>query len=287
MKPRDADPASFEGLEPPNHTQVPNALFDDLMCQMKEAELRVTLAICRYTFGWHKKEDEISLTRLQSMTGLSRQGVIQGIEAGMQRGVIRRRPRGQSFMYRLRLVNVVDQLPATNGTGPAIAPRLVNVVDQPTVSASQLSRPVDVPASQLSRPELVNYVDTQKKGKKESESPPPTMREPEKNGGGDGDFFRELRRRGVGAKKAREIAAMDIEPYRILRFIDSRPPACTPDSPAFGRLINDIIDGVAGDYARPAAHASPPLTATLPNLPDNPISPAEMLQKIRGQRESP
>ncbi len=255
MKPRaDVDPM-FDGLEPPNHTQVPNALFDDLMCQMKEAELRVTLAICRYTFGWHKKEDEISLTCLQKMTGMSRPGVIKGIEAGMQRGVIRRRPRGQSFMYRLRLVNVVDQLSATNGTVPHEPPQLVNVVNQSEPPTSQQSRPVNGAASQQGLPELVNYVDTQKKGKKESESPTPTARETRNGVGGDDDFYLELRKRTISPAKSRQIADMGCDPARTLALIDSRPNASDPRS--LGRLINDIIDGVATQATQTRAAAVP------------------------------
>lgn len=97
-----------EGIEPPNYTQIPNELFT-LIPQMSEAELKVALAICRQTFGWHRKEDELSLTDLKDLTGLSRQSVIKGIEEGMARGLIKRRPRGQSFLYRLKVVQNLDQ----------------------------------------------------------------------------------------------------------------------------------------------------------------------------------
>src|SRR3712207_8854559 len=42
-------------------------------------------AIIRQTFGWHKAEDELSLTQLERLTGLTRQGVVDGIEAGLRR----------------------------------------------------------------------------------------------------------------------------------------------------------------------------------------------------------
>lgn len=92
------------------------------------------------------------------------------------------------------------------------------------------------------------------------ESPTPTAHE-SRNGGGD-DFFRELRRRGIGKRKAEEIAAKRNDHERVLHLIDSRPGACAPSSPEFGRLINDILDDVAGDYVAPAravaAPAAPP-----------------------------
>jgi phage replication O-like protein O len=245
---------------------------------MKEAELRVTLAICRYTFGWHKKEDEISLSRLQEMTGLSRQGVIQGIEAGMQRGVIRRRPRGQSFMYRLRLVNVVDQLTEDTRTGPQKPPQLVNVVDQSVQPASQLSRPVGGVASQLSRPELVNYVDSQKKGKKDHDPTPPTpTRAESKNGGGgggeDSQTYQFLIDEGIGA--AAEFA--DI-PYDVMRAdYDAR----RKDNQTKAAIVR------AWRTKRPTLRAravAQPLTATRANLPETTVAPAEMLRQLRERR---
>src|SRR5207253_4704756 len=81
------------------------------------------------------------------------------------------------------------------------------------------------------------------------ESPTPTARESKNGGVGDDAFFRELRRRKVSSSKARQIAAMDIDPERILRLIDTRPDRENPHS--MGRLINDILDGVAGDYVAP------------------------------------
>lgn len=123
----------------PNYTQVPNILLDDHIKKMAEAELRVVLVIVRETFGWHRKQHKISLTQLCQATGLSRQGVLNGIESGINRGIITRTPQGQGYLYEL---NISSE-------------KLVNQVDQ-SASASQPSRPV---ASQPSRPVLVNQVD--------------------------------------------------------------------------------------------------------------------------------
>ncbi len=118
----------------PNYTQVPNLLFDDLLSTIGEAELKVVLWIARKTFGWHKDSDQISLSQLMTATGMSRQGVLNGIENGISHGLIGRIPHGQSFLYFL----------------------VVNEVDQSTTLTS---------ASLQSRPEVVNEVDTQKKTK--------------------------------------------------------------------------------------------------------------------------
>lgn len=139
--------AGTPAVNPPNYTQVPNTLIDDLMPKMKEAELKVVLAIARETFGWHRDEKSLSLTRLQALTGLSRQGVVNGIEDGLRRHAIERRTHGQSFRYRL-LVNEVDRSKGQRSGPDRSTPltSLVNEVDR----------------------QLVNEVDTAKKdGKKD------------------------------------------------------------------------------------------------------------------------
>jgi hypothetical protein len=142
------------GVDRPNYTQTPNLLLDDLMPYMGEAELKVTLVLMRRTFGYHRDKVEISLSHLQEATRLSRQGVINGINAGIERGTIARTEgkRG-GFVYEIiingehastsqpsGLVNQVDQPPTSQPNGLP----LVNEVDQ---------------TSQRSRPPLVNEVD--------------------------------------------------------------------------------------------------------------------------------
>lgn len=73
----------------PKHTQTPNELFDEWLPEMSNTELRVTLVVIRKTLGWHKPQDEISLTQFQKLTGLSRNGVISGIDAAIKRGTIK------------------------------------------------------------------------------------------------------------------------------------------------------------------------------------------------------
>lgn len=65
----------------PNTTQVPNVLLDRLMPALKNTSLRVALAIVRFTYGFQKQADKISLSQLQKITGLSRQGVVNGVAA--------------------------------------------------------------------------------------------------------------------------------------------------------------------------------------------------------------
>jgi len=115
----------------PNYTQVPNTLLDEQMGEMGYAELKVVLAICRKTFGWHKRQDLLSFSQLEELTGMSRQGVNNGIQDAMDRGVIGRSKDGNSFLYWL-VVNEVDR-----------PPEIVNEVDL----NGQASRPPDSQAS--------------------------------------------------------------------------------------------------------------------------------------------
>jgi phage replication O-like protein O len=54
----------------PNFTPVPNVILDEIMRTLNEGELKTLLAICRYTYGWGKKSDRISLKQLSEITGI-------------------------------------------------------------------------------------------------------------------------------------------------------------------------------------------------------------------------
>lgn len=121
-------------ISAPNYTQMPNVLLDH-MAEMGNAELRIIMAIARKTFGWQKCSDRISLSQLVELTGLSRQGVIDGTAQAVENGWATKTECGNSFEYSL----------------------LLEQLDEP---ASQASRPEMVkPVDQL----LVKLVDTQKK----------------------------------------------------------------------------------------------------------------------------
>lgn len=134
--------STSSAFDAPNYTQAPNAFFDLLVVEIDTlGELKVTLAVIRATFGWHKDEDELSFSQLEERTGLARQSVNDGITAALKRGYVKRRKSGRSFLYRLEVQNLDSQ-----GTGP---------------SDGQASRPIgegDVPDGS------VKDLDTQKKG---------------------------------------------------------------------------------------------------------------------------
>ncbi len=113
-------PITFEGFASPNFTQVPDELFDVLMPQLSDAELRVLLYIVRRTFGFKRDTDAISLSQMVSGittregqvldrgTGLSKATVARGLAGLREKGVIlaERRSSAQrgneATTYRLR-----------------------------------------------------------------------------------------------------------------------------------------------------------------------------------------
>lgn len=132
---------SRSGFDSPNHTQTPNGLFE-LLPDMDETELRVTLVIIRETFGWHRPSAALSLSELKARTGLSRQGVFNGVAKGKARGtIVQTGGVGKTASYSL-VVHSVDQ--STQLTSTPSGPVPVHSVDQ---------------TSPLSRPALVNSVD--------------------------------------------------------------------------------------------------------------------------------
>lgn len=126
-------------IKKPNYTQVPNAILDNLD-KFTPAEIKVLMAIARQTFGYHQKRKKMSISFIQKATGLSRQGVVNTIDALIASGIVRRRRSGNGYEYSLHIID-----------------ELVNSVDQSTTPASQLSVPV-----------LVNSVDTKKETIKET-----------------------------------------------------------------------------------------------------------------------
>lgn len=91
---------NFPGFASPNYTQVPDELFDLLMPQLSECELRVLLYVIRRTFGFKRDSDAISLSqlvngivtregqRLDYGAGVARSSAVRAIKGLTEKGVI-------------------------------------------------------------------------------------------------------------------------------------------------------------------------------------------------------
>ena len=90
----------YRGFPRPNTTPTPDDLFDLFLSTLTHAELKVLLYIIRRTYGFKKSSDRLSLKqickgivtktgkRLDSGTGLSRQGAITAVKSLEKRGLI-------------------------------------------------------------------------------------------------------------------------------------------------------------------------------------------------------
>src|SRR3989337_1785165 len=97
-----------ETIAPPNYTQIPNVLLDDYLRSLTPAEFKLAMAISRQTFGWHRDEAELSFSRLEDLTGLTRQGIFNSVGKLMEQGLLSRRKHGKSFLYRLLISTEED-----------------------------------------------------------------------------------------------------------------------------------------------------------------------------------
>ena len=92
-------------VDKPNYTQIPNAILDN-MASMTMPEVCVVMAICRQTFGWHKKSEKLSVAQLRQMTGLSKDAVMRALDAALEHGWITRKPAGQTYRYTVHVQEV-------------------------------------------------------------------------------------------------------------------------------------------------------------------------------------
>jgi phage replication O-like protein O len=70
------------------YTKTPNILFDELLKDLKYAELKILLVIIRQTHGWKKKKDRISISQFEKKTGLSRRVISETIKILVEKNII-------------------------------------------------------------------------------------------------------------------------------------------------------------------------------------------------------
>lgn len=110
-------------ISAPTYTQTPNDLFDHWMKFLGEGELKVLLLIMRKTFGWHQKEDQISLSQLEFFTGLTPTNIGIATKSLISKGLISKRvegPRGKQCTYYSLVVSddSNNSYPSCNGSRP-------------------------------------------------------------------------------------------------------------------------------------------------------------------------
>src|SRR4051812_14429314 len=139
------EPYEFSGFLSPNTTPVPDVLFDELLLQLDNAELRVLLYIIRRTYGFKKNSDDISISQmvagikrkdgtvLDGGTGMAKSSVTRALSGLLAKKIIvarrnQSRERGnEPTTYALRL-KTEEPVPLVPNAGQA---PLVPPVDQP------------------------------------------------------------------------------------------------------------------------------------------------------------
>ena len=71
-----------------NHTQISNAFIDKWLPVCTPGEVKVFLIIARHTIGWHRETADLSLSRIEALSGLSRRTVYTMTESLAEKGLI-------------------------------------------------------------------------------------------------------------------------------------------------------------------------------------------------------
>ena len=253
-----------KGIPAPNWTATPNLVFE-LMPLLTEPELRVLLAITRATIGWHQDREKISLTQLQELTGLSRQGVITGIERAMGRELVRRYADGQSYYYEL---SIYTDNPS-GSTNEDYRHQSTNLT-----SASQPGRPVLVNDVDQS---LVNVVD-QSPIKETIER---KSKETDRSIGGSA-VFKKLRSVGFSEPQARNILKktpdlLGVTVEQVGTWIASKPEGIgNPAAYAYKCMVDGRLPFMPDDQAdedEPAPTPAPPPVVELASAASPELEP--------------
>lgn len=64
----------------PNFTPIPNVILDEIMRTLAPGTTKLLFAICRFTYGWGKQSDRISISQLEDITGMARGSVARSIK---------------------------------------------------------------------------------------------------------------------------------------------------------------------------------------------------------------
>jgi len=67
-------------LQKDNHTKVSNEFIENYMHLLSGSAVKIFISISRKTNGWHKETDSISLSQMQTLSGLSKKQTIKAVK---------------------------------------------------------------------------------------------------------------------------------------------------------------------------------------------------------------
>ncbi|MBN1994522.1 MAG: replication protein [Anaerolineae bacterium] len=107
---------NFQGFGYPNTTHVPDLLFDHIMQDLDEKELKVLLYIIRRTFGFKKQVDNISLSQL--VNGIvTHDGRVLDRGTGLSKATV---ARALQSLKKKNLINAIQNRSPEKGNLPTI-----------------------------------------------------------------------------------------------------------------------------------------------------------------------
>lgn len=146
----------FPGFGNPAYTPVPDILFDELVSELSESELKVLLYIMRRTFGFKKNADDISIKqmaegivtkdgrRLDRGAGISQSSAIRGVKGLVEKGIV---------------VVSRNRTKASGDVASTYELRFSHQTAEAT-PVSQFDTGGDAPVSQFDRPSPVSQIET-------------------------------------------------------------------------------------------------------------------------------
>ena len=96
-------------MQIPNHTQIPNSVIDNMVF-LSGSELKVFIAICRKTIGWHKKTDRISHSQIRELTGLSINALKRGINGLNKKNIIIQEKSPLGYIYKINYTVSINDI---------------------------------------------------------------------------------------------------------------------------------------------------------------------------------
>jgi phage replication O-like protein O len=85
------------------YTKISNELLEAIIkIKIASNEKSILLAILRKTYGWGKKEDKISYTQLENLTGLNRSNVNKGIKALVAKMILVAKQQPSGNIYQIQ-----------------------------------------------------------------------------------------------------------------------------------------------------------------------------------------
>ncbi|MFH5885697.1 replication protein [Halalkalibaculum sp. DA3122] len=132
------------------YTKVPNFIIEQRMANLKGSELKVALAICRKTYGFHKELDGIALTQIKELTGLGKNTVIRALRNLIKQKIINRYVDTSPYRYGIILTNhsAIKQQTKNGTEGSINEPRMVQKVNP---SGDQILNPQKKPLKKTER----------------------------------------------------------------------------------------------------------------------------------------